>query len=734
MTPKRLAVIGCGAVVQRNYLPALKQVPDCTVDWFVDTNLLNASKAAQRYGGGEATTDYTRALGNVDAAIVAVPNYLHSKVSVDFLNAGIGVLCEKPLADNKKDALEIIRASHNSGAPLAVNFVRRRFESYRATKELLKHFSIGEVRSIDYREGHSAFSWPFSSSYLLDKKRSGGGVLIDWGVHELDMLNWLFGFDWKLVSYKDDGNGRIESNCEIDFNINWNRVHVPCHLELSYMRDLGTRMVVRGDSASLDVDEEKNEVHIGIEDKKDFSVNVGRAKSLPSYFADQIRAFVSGTSDDCLAGEDALNSLLFIEECYENRQNLAYPWNAFSYTRQITSLLSQEKKILVVGASGFLGTRLVERLVDLQFNVRAGFHTPAKATRLARLPVELVELDLLDRDQVMRTVKGSAVIINCAVAKASNSEGRRIATEVYNRGTKNLLDAAREVGVDRVIHISSAAVMGFSHRSDTIDESSSIKPKVARNFYEKGKISQENILTEYANSLPIVILRPTLIYGPFSFEWAIGIVERLRQGKATLIEDGGIANLVYVDDVVDAILLAIEKEEANGTTLIINNDEEIIPWKDYVSRFANLTKTSPVVESAHHINALRFKKLVSLCMDSIKACSEDLRSREMMILLARIPLVVLVGSKLMGDVKKKEIGGRLHSGGDVSISDLRTRLAKYETMPSGLRELLTCRTVFSSAKARATLGWAPHTSFEEGIRKTLLWADWTGLGRLDSSI
>jgi len=492
-------------------------------------------------------------------------------------------------------------------------------------------------------------------------------------------------------------------------------------------------MIVRGDSASLVVDEEKNEVHIGIEDKKDFSVNVGRAESLASYFAEQIKAFLSGTADDCLAREDALNSLLFIEECYKNRQNLTYPWNAFSNVEQITPSLPQQKKILVVGASGFLGTRLVERLAGLQFNVRAGFHTPAKATRLARLPVELVELDLLDRDQVMRAVKGSDVIINCAVAKAANPEGRRIATEVYNNGTKNLLDAAREVGVGRVIHISSAAVMGFSHRSETIDESSSFKPKLGRNFYENGKISQENILTEYANNIPIIILRPTLIYGPFSFEWATGIIERLRQDKATLVENGGIANLVYVDDVVDAILLAIEKEEANGTTLIINNDEEAIQWKDYVSRFAKLTKIVPIVEPAHHINSLRFKKLVSLCVDSLKACNADLRSREMMILLARIPLVTLVGSKLMGDAKRKEIGGRLLSSGDVSISDLRTRLAKYETMPSGLRELLTCRTVFSSARARATLGWVPHTRFEEGIRKTLLWAEWTGLGCDDSS-
>ena len=733
MSSKRIAVVGCGAVTQLNVLPALKEVPDCAVEWFADTNRLNAERMAKEYGGGNVTSDYTQIINKVDVAIVAVPNYLHSKVSVDFLRAGCDVLCEKPIADNSKNALEMIHASRQSGARLAVNFVRRRFESYQVARALLRHFFVDKARRIDYREGHSLAGWPFSSAYLLDKKKSGGGVLIDWGAHKLDMLNWLFGYNWELVSYRDDGLGRIESNCEIDFNINWNQNRIPCHVELSYLRRLGNRMVVDTNSSSLVVDEETNRVRLSIEGQEDLTIKTGRARPYASYFADQIKSFTNGTADECLAGEDALNSLLFSEECYRNRQNLGYPWEepAASNTRRFVSPSTQHKRVLVVGASGFLGARLTERLaVDFGFKVRAAFHRPASATRIARLPVELVECNLLDRDQLMRAVDGCDVIINCAVAKVTNQQDKGTVTKVYVDGIRNLLEAADKSRVSKFIHISTAAVLGFGHRANTADESSPFKSRLTRNFYEKGKISQEKIVMEYANSIPIVVLRPTLIYGPFSQEWAVNIIERLVEGKVTLVEDGGVANLVYVDDVVDAIFLAIEKDGANGRTLIINNDEEVVPWKDYVSGLIDLTHASPNVQPEGHPSLLRFKKLISLCADSVKACRDNVMSREMLLLLARIPVVAVVGSKVLRSAKRKQIEEHLASTDEMPLSNLRTQLTKYDVVSGAFYENLTCHAIFSSALARTSLGWTRQTRFADGIRRTLTWAEWAGLGQV----
>lgn len=710
-------------MTQRNYLPALKEVSNCTIDWFADTTISNAKRAAKEYGSGNVTSDYSQILTKVDAAIVAVPNYLHPKVSIDFLMAGRDVLCEKPMADNSEDARKMIDASRRSGRKLAINFVRRRFESYRLARALLNQFFINKITSIDCIEGLS-LGWPFSSSYLLDKKKSGGGVLIDWGAHKLDMLNWLFGYDWEFLSYKDDGLGRIESNCELDFNINWKQSRIPCHVELSYLRRLGTKMVVDTGLSSLVIDESKNEIRLRIEGREDFSMKTNIKKPHSAYFADQIKSFINGTPDECLAGEDALNSLLFIEKCYKNRNDLSYPWEPVS--RKCHSAFSQ-RKILVVGASGFLGTRLTEKLaIDFGLNVRATFHTPAKAVRLARLPVELIECDLLDRDQVIRAVNGCNVIINCAVGKVRNPKDKATAMKVYNDGMRNLLDAAKKSGVSKVIHISSAAVFGFKHKTDTVNESARFKSERFRAFYERGKIAQEMIVKEYANSIPTIVLRPTLIYGPFSEEWAIGVIARLVDGEAVLVENRGIANLIYVDDVVDAIHLAIENDEADGRALIINNDEERISWKDYVSAFTDLTHSSPNVMRAGNLDVLRLTKLVSLCTDSVKACRDNIRSREALMMLARIPIVAVVGSKLVRGARRTEIEQSLTSTNG-SLSNMRKLLTQYETISPAFYENLTCQTVFSAALAKSTLGWTPKTRFTEGIKRTLIWADWAGL-------
>jgi len=709
-------------VTQRNYLPALKEVSNCRIDWFADPNLSNAKYAAEEYGGGNVTRDYSEIIGKVDAAIVAVPNYLHSKVAVDFLMANRDVFCEKPIADNSQNAREMIHASQKSGARLVVNFARRRFESYRLARSLLNQFFTNKIKRIDCREGLSLAGWPFSSPYLLDKKKSGGGVLIDWGAHKLDILNWLFGYDWEFLSYKDDGLGRIESNCELDLRINWNQSLIPCHIELSYLRRLGRKMTVDTELSCLVIDESENEICLRIEGEEDFTMKT-RKRPYASYFADQIRSFVDGSRDECLAGEDALNSLLFIEKCYANRTDLGYPWEDRS-----TQVIRAESrpKILVVGASGFLGTRLVERLVDFGLTVRATFHSPAKATRLARLPIELIECDLLEPDEVTRAVAGCDVIVNCAVGKVRSPKEKDTAMRVYVDGTRNLLEAAKKNGARKFIQISSAAVLGFGRKTDTVNESIGFTPQRSRTFYEKGKISQERVTMEYADSIPTVILRPTLIYGPFSEEWVTNIIEHLTDGRVVLVNNGGVANLVYVDDVVHAIHLAIANDKANGRALIINNDEEAVSWNDYVSRFVEATRIQPNVMRRENLSSLRLKKLMSLCTDSVKACRDNIRSREAMVLLAKIPLVAIVGSKLVKGAKRKRIEESLSStSGD--LANMRKLLTKYETISSATYENLTCRAVFSSAQAKSILGWAPKTRFTDGIRRTLIWAEWVGL-------
>ena len=112
-----------------------------------------------------------------------------------------------------------------------------------------------------------------------------------------------------------------------------------------------------------------NEIQVTAEGITSTISNRDAAKQSSEYFADQIRSFLSGSEDSLLAGEDTIDSLLFVEECYKKREDLAYPWQTDDVSHFIRPPLLPVK-ILIVGASGFLGTRLAEILsLDLGLKV-----------------------------------------------------------------------------------------------------------------------------------------------------------------------------------------------------------------------------------------------------------------------------------------------------------------------------------------------------------------------------
>ena len=716
--------MGCGAVSQLYYVPASRLIPEHSIEWFVDTSIERARQAAKTYGGGNVTTDYREILDRVEAGIVATPNFLHSKISIDFLRAGRDVLCEKPLAINTQEGLEMIKASRYSGSRLAVNFIRRRFDSYRIARDILNRELIGNVTRVTVEEG-MVFSWPFASSFMLRRDKAGGGPLIDWGSHIIDILNWLFGCDFTVVSYRDDGLGRVEGDCEAELTINTKKERIPCTIRLSRSRRLRNSLVIEGDRGSIEIrgsDSHKAYLLVGNQVGKIELVTAEEGKSEVEYFADQIEAFMRGSSRDIASGVEALRSLAVIEECYRKRQDMRYPWEETNKSNAGARIASRYGRVLIVGASGFLGSKLAQRLsLDLNANVRVTIHRPETAARLGRFPVEYSECDLLEQNQVMDCVDGCDIVVNCARARTSDS---KTTLDVAVRGTRNLLEAAVKHNVKKFIHISSAAVHGFRHKSRTIDESA---PFVfSWNPYVRGKITSEKIVMSYSHKLPVVILRPTLVFGPFSSDWVVGILERLRNQNVTLVGDNKLANLVYVDDVVDSILLAIERDEANGQAFTINCDQGKTLWKDYIRQYSDILKTPPKTIPDGSRIAFNIAQRMLLLRDSAIAMKNMLRSPEMMALLAQIPLVIVAGAKLIRGRRRKEIESKLAH--DLKVSKPSpSGIMRYQTISRELYDIFACTSTFSASKAQSVLGFRSHTPFDEAMRKTKLWIDWAGL-------
>src|SRR5262249_3465764 len=158
--------------------------------------------------------NYQDIIGKVDAAIVALPNYLHAPVVIDLLRHGIHVLIEKPMALKVTDCDKMLEAASSAGTVLAVGLEYRFFNSSRFTKRALGNNLLGDIRSFDLRLGIIP-TWPFATDYLLRKESAGGGVLADFGVHVLDLLLWWLG-DYESVEYRDDAVGGVEAECELN--------------------------------------------------------------------------------------------------------------------------------------------------------------------------------------------------------------------------------------------------------------------------------------------------------------------------------------------------------------------------------------------------------------------------------------------------------------------------------------------------------------------------------------
>src|SRR4051794_18661720 len=153
------------------------------------------------------------------------------------------------------------------------------------------------------------------------------------------------------------------------------------------------------------------------------------------------------------------------------------------------------RRVLVTGASGFVGCRVAEWLrLGRGYDVRAGVHRPENAARLARLDVELTRLDLGDAASLARSGGGGDAVVHCAYGTSGAAKERRVLT---GAATGQIAEAARAAGVQRFVHLSSVAVWGFAPGARTLDESVPFAP--SEDPYVGGKQASEAALAQAAS-------------------------------------------------------------------------------------------------------------------------------------------------------------------------------------------------------------------------------------------
>ncbi len=211
-------------------------------------------------------------------------------------------------------------------------------------------------------------------------------------------------------------------------------------------------------------------------------------------------------------------------------------------------------KALVTGAAGFVGSRLVEQLLESGWTVRA-FDLGRRGED--RPGLEFVEGDIRDAALVGSAVDGVDVVFHLAAALGASRLGEEGFRAVNEGGTRTVLGAARERGVKRAVHFSSAGVLGHVAENAPAEESHGLDP---RDAYDRTKLLGEQAALEIGRQgLDVVVVRPGWAYGPGDRR-TFKLIRSIARGRFLLVGKGAaLQTPVFVDDLARGAILAAEK-------------------------------------------------------------------------------------------------------------------------------------------------------------------------------
>jgi predicted dehydrogenase len=298
-------------------------------------------------------------MGAVDAprgslAIVASPPRFHASQTIESIGRGWHVLCEKPMGSTSAECEQMISVARAADRLLAVGLYKRFFPSSRYLKALFSYSQLGTLKSFTIAEG-GPFRWPAATPSFFNKAQTHGGVLLDIGVHVLDLLVWWLGEPASFL-YAEDAMGGLETNSRLDLTYA-NGARGALHLSRDWATVNQYRFVFERGVVSWKVNDANGltvqladapgslRAHLGtplgpqLNEAKP-ALQLSNAQSFIAQLQN-IAAAIRGKETLFIPGEEGIRSLRFIETCYRNRTLLEQPWFTAAETARARVLAAQ---------------------------------------------------------------------------------------------------------------------------------------------------------------------------------------------------------------------------------------------------------------------------------------------------------------------------------------------------------------------------------------------------------
>lgn len=332
--PLKLALVGCGAISEYYYAPALKEAAKhaaIEVSVICDPSPERLKILGAFFPAAQAVATIQQVIGlRPELAIVASPPRFHAVQTNALLATGAHVLCEKPMATSVPEAESMIAAANDAHRVLAIGMFRRFFPALQSVEALLRSGSLGPPLSFHFSEG-GPFNWPAASASFFQRQNSQGGVLLDLGVHVLDLVCWWFG-EPLAISYEDDSMGNLEANCRLALTfpgglngkVRLSRdTKIDNHYQIEFERGHVTWAV--GDANHLDL----RLNGLPFDFLTELYLNGEPAFTYHQCFVAQLLNFVAaarGVDPILVSGEEGNRSLRLIDQCYKSKHLMKMPW------------------------------------------------------------------------------------------------------------------------------------------------------------------------------------------------------------------------------------------------------------------------------------------------------------------------------------------------------------------------------------------------------------------------
>lgn len=218
-------------------------------------------------------------------------------------------------------------------------------------------------------------------------------------------------------------------------------------------------------------------------------------------------------------------------------------------------------KTFVTGANGYIGTRLVKRLLKDGHEVNILVRNPKDATDLVNNGARLFRGDIFSESELIRGMQGCDLVFHLAAYAKPFSKDPDIPYKTNVEGTKSVLSSARKAGVRRAVVTSTAGTMGYSRTGGIVDESTNIDPDYHTEYERTKSISEKVSFTMAGDGLDVVVVNPSRVFGPGKLSKSNSITRIMKlygQGLWRIIPGDGsaIGNYAFIGDVVEGHILA----------------------------------------------------------------------------------------------------------------------------------------------------------------------------------